>query len=307
MTTYNLTNQKDTFEGGSGNDTFKGPWGGNDILRGNGGNDNFAIESGQYGLINGGSGNDTIHLKGAGYTQLDSALKIVGVEKLVVDASNLYATVDQLDSFKTFDINNNSDQFHFFLKGAGGKLDFSSSFVQSQKLYVEAEQATSKVDITGSNHSDWMLGSDYSDNLSGLKGNDVMYGGAGNDVLRGGLGKDTLYGDDGKDTFLFNTKPSAGNLDHIGDFRWTDDVIKLDDSVFKWTGQHHGEISASEFKVIGNGQKQDANDHILYNEKTGVLSYDVDGKGGHAAVAFAVADNYSGDIPTVTYHDIFIV
>ena len=306
MTTYKLTTNKDTFSGGSGADTFSGPGGSNDVLRGNGGNDTFAFQKGQYGLDDGRTGQDRLHMVGDTNNAFETNLKIVGIESLTVDSTGLYATVDQLDSFTKFDVNNNSKEFTFFLSGKGGTLDFSKSFTEPQKLTVDAIDATSAVKITGSAHSDELQGSDFSDTLNGYNGNDLIYGAIGNDKISGGLGNDHLFGEDGHDTFVFDTKLGPSNIDHIGDFRYTDDTIKLDHHIFTWTGQHGSALKASEFKVIGNGQQEDANDHIIYNQKTGDLYYDVDGKGGHAMVKFAVLDDYSGSNPLLTYHDILM-
>lgn len=308
MTTYTLDTNQNTINAGNGTDIFQGLGGGNDSLRGNGGNDLFNIEIGQTGLIDGGTGFDRIHMTGPGFNnEFTAGLNIVGVEELIMDATNLFATVAQLKGFTHFGVNNESDSFSMFLQGAGGTLDFSKSFTEPQQLNIEAEQATSRVVITGSAGKDQIIGSDFGDWLNGGKGNDTVYGEAGSDVLNGGLGRDTLYGGDGKDAYVFDTAVSGGNVDHLGEFRPLDDSIRLDDAVFQWTGQALGTLKQNEFKVIGNGQTIDADDHILYNQNTGAIYYDADGSGGKSAQLFAIADNFSGDLPVLTYQDFIII
>jgi Ca2+-binding RTX toxin-like protein len=307
MTTYTLDTNQNTINAGNGTDIFQGLGGGNDSLRGNGGNDMFDIQTGQTGLIDGGTGYDRIHMTGAGYTNLDAGMNITGVEELIVDSTNLMATVAQLKGFTHFGVNNDADTFSMFLQGTGGTLDFSNSFVEPQALNIEAVMATSRVVITGSDGKDQIIGSDFGDWLNGGKGNDTVYGEAGSDVLNGGLGRDTLYGGDGKDAYVFDTAVSASNVDHLGEFRPLDDSIRLDDAVFQWTGQALGTLKQNEFKVIGNGQTIDADDHILYNQNTGAMYYDADGSGGQSAKLFAIADNFSGDLPVLTYQDFIII
>lgn len=306
MTNHTLTTNANTISAGNGTDFFSGPGGGIDILHGNGGSDFFSIETGQTGTINGGSGLDRIHMTGPGFNnEFDAGLTIIGVEELIMDATNLFATVAQVKGFTHIGINNSSDSFSLFLQGAGGTLNFSSRFTDPQQFNIEAELATSAVHITGSAGRNQMIGSDFGDRLNGGGGVDTIYGGAGNDLVNGGLGRDYLYGDDGRDGFVFDTA-LAGNYDHIGDFRPADDSIRLDDSIFQWAGQTLGTLKASEFKVIGNGQSVDADDRILYNENAGVIYFDADGAGGAAPVVFAVADNFSGSIPILTFQDFII-
>lgn len=307
MTTFTLTSMNNEHSGGNGTDIFEGPGGGNDVLRGNGGNDTFNIQYTQTGVINGGAGHDQIRMVGGSYIDLNFNLSIKGVEELTVDSGVVYAKASQLSGFETININNDLDYFSVHLWKSGGSLDFRESFTEPQTLNINAELATSAVQIVGSERANEIIGSDFGDKLAGAGGGDTLYGGFGNDIVGGGRGKDTLYGDDGRDAFVFNQKPGAAHLDHLGDFRPTDDVIQLENSVLKWAGQDTGPLAASAFKVIGNGQRIDANDHILYNESNGEILFDVDGRGGEAAVAFAVADNFSGDIPNITHQDFVIV
>jgi len=121
-------------------------------------------------------------------------------------------------------------------------------------------------------------------------------------VIKGEYGNDTLLGDGRQDFFVFNTKLGTSktdrkvNFDAIKDFKVVDDSIWLDDKIFKNAalkklGKGASEASpkqlTSKFFKIGDKAK-DKDDYIVYNKKTGVLSYDADGSGSkHKAVEFA--------------------
>jgi len=122
-----------------------------------------------------------------------------------------------------------------------------------------------------------ITGDSDGDNLRGTSGSDLIEG-KGGDVVSGGSGEDA---------FVFDTTPGSTNVDTILDFSPDDDTIRLNDSVFTMLEQ--GTLSADNF-VTGNGAK-DADDYIIYNDKTGALSYDADGAGAAAAVQFGVIDN----------------
>jgi Ca2+-binding RTX toxin-like protein len=119
--------------------------------------------------------------------------------------------------------------------------------------------------------------------LKGGKRADVLVGGDGNDYLNGGLGKDKLTGGEGQDVFAFTSRLGAGNLDRVLDFG-PEDTLVLSSKIFK--GLAKGGLAKGAFRI---GSKAiDENDHILFNRKTGVLSFDADGSGTeHEAVAFA--------------------
>ena len=122
---------------------------------------------------------------------------------------------------------------------------------------------------------------------------DTLVGDVGDDTLNGRLGKDKLTGGAGEDAFQFTTKLGKNNIDHITDFTANNDTIELSHRIFK--ALLHPtlptELSAAEFRI--GTKAKDKDDHIIYDKKHGGLYYDSDGKGGHAAIQFAVLDNHS--------------
>jgi hypothetical protein len=132
-----------------------------------------------------------------------------------------------------------------------------------------------------------LSGTSGADRLTGTSGNDKIDGKSGNDMIWAKNGSDVLSGGTGKDSFTFDTKPGGNNVDLILDFNVADDTIRLNDSAFtklKW-----GALSASSF-VVGT-KALDSNDRVIYDNKTGALSYDADGSGSIAAIKFAQIDN----------------
>lgn len=141
------------------------------------------------------------------------------------------------------------------------------------------------------------VGSAADDVFKAGDGNDILGGGLGNDVLWGGYGNDVLSGGGGKDVFVFASKLGTArtdrkvNFDKITDFNVKDDTIRLDNAVFTKLGKKGSEASPAKinkaFFTIGSTAK-DQNDYLIYNNKTGVLSYDKDGSGKAQAVEIAI-------------------
>jgi Ca2+-binding RTX toxin-like protein len=151
--------------------------------------------------------------------------------------------------------------------------------------------------LKGSSRNDFLIGHEGHDKLYGYKGNDKLFGGEGKDYISGsfgrdyicgGAGNDTLYGGPGKDAFVFDAMSSRhSGRDTIKDFRVVDDTILLDNAVFSMLGKN-GALKASAFWASASGKAHDRSDRILYDEDSGILSYDADGSGKGAAVAFAI-------------------
>ncbi|KQT49981.1 hypothetical protein ASG52_07825 [Methylobacterium sp. Leaf456] len=140
--------------------------------------------------------------------------------------------------------------------------------------------------------------------LTGNSRANTLVGGYGEDILNGREGADILTGSGWRDTFSFDAALGKGNVDRITDFSSLADTIRLENAIFR--GLATGQLAESAFKDLSKGAI-DADDRILYDRKTGQLSYDADGKGGVKAVAFAVLDAIDGERPYVAAHDFLIV
>ena len=120
----------------------------------------------------------------------------------------------------------------------------------------------------------------------GEAGSDRLQGGAGSDLLDGGLAADTLIGGDGEDSFRFSSALGDGNIDRVNDFDAADDLILLDSRIFTEIGDV-GALSFDAFHSSRTGMADDADVRIIYNSRSGTLSYDADGSGAGAAIEFA--------------------
>ncbi|MGO4705997.1 cadherin domain-containing protein [Microvirga sp. 2MCAF38] len=188
----------------------------------------------------------------------------------------------------------------------GVRLDYEQAQSHQIRVKVTDQGGLSFEKVLTVNVGDvaveWTLGSIYNDVIKGGSGKDTIGGGLGDDKLWGGLGNDVLTGGLGKDTFVFNTKLAKTNkankkynLDKIVDFNVKDDTIWLDDAIFKDSdlkklGKGKSELKPGKMKkdffIIGD-KALDANDHLIYNKKTGALYYDADGNGAKEAIQIA--------------------
>jgi Ca2+-binding RTX toxin-like protein len=149
--------------------------------------------------------------------------------------------------------------------------------------------------LEGGRGDDFLNGGKGDDKLIGNEGNDTLYGGRGDDTLIGGKGDDTLVGGRGEDTIVFSgvTKSSNG-FDKILGFESGEDTLQfsLKDVNDAIEGSNKdikddGPLNLKNFASNEDGDAKDKDDYFVYNEDTGVLSFDADGKGGHDATALA--------------------
>jgi serralysin len=171
-------------------------------------------------------------------------------------------------------------------EGAFSSLGAAISFSDgtSSRATVSIGPGTVIETAYGGSGNDRITGNAAHNTLRGNDGNDALSGGRGDDVLAGGNGSDRLAGGSGDDVFVFNTRPSATSIDRVTDFRPVDDTFRLENSVFKKLG-NAGALKSESFWAGTNAH--DENDRVIYNKKTGELSYDADGRGGAADVTIA--------------------
>lgn len=190
----------------------------------------------------------------------------------------------------------NATHRSFRVSVSDGENEFSRSFTLNLNDLVDV--------LTGTKRNDTLKGGVGSDIVKGLAGNDRLSGGAGDDWLYGGLGRDILNGDGGKDIFVFDSKPN--NLDVLWDYNVQDDSIWLENKVFTKLGKSGSATAPAALKKaffkVGDKAK-DKDDYLIYNRKTGYLSYDADGSGSKAAVEIALLKKGLA----ITYKDFFVI
>ncbi|MGO8035690.1 calcium-binding protein [Rhizobium leguminosarum] len=147
---------------------------------------------------------------------------------------------------------------------------------------------TANLSATGNNTANILTGNDGNNSLNGGKGNDRLIGGLGNDKLIGKAGADVLTGGSGGDSFVFDVKPDNTSVDKIRDFSSAaGDKLMLDHSIF-------AELSLSGFSdenfVLGR-KALEADDKLIYDQASGILSYDADGSAAGVAIHVADLDN----------------
>jgi Ca2+-binding RTX toxin-like protein len=129
-----------------------------------------------------------------------------------------------------------------------------------------------------------ITGGARNDTLTGGAGKDQIKGGGGNDRIAGGLGNDALWGNAGQDVFVFEAKVNKKtNLDVIKDFSPKDDMIELSKAVFSKLKAE--KLKTSDFHT--GETPQNPKQKIIYDSKTGFVSYDADGSGAKIAIEFA--------------------
>ena len=166
--------------------------------------------------------------------------------------------------------------------------------------------------ITGNAQANTLMGRGGADVLNGANGADILDGGTGidqcdggraADKLTGGTGRDILTGGTGNDRFIYNATNEG--KDTITDFSSAsagdNDRFEFLGSAFG--GHAAGGLAANQFQVSNADTAGKANVRFFFEQDTGILRFDDDGNGAHAAVIIATLQAGA----TMTIDDIRIV
>jgi len=300
----------DILWGGAGGDVLDGGTGA-DIMRGKSGNDTYLVdESGDQVIEDGpGGGSDTVassvsyrlpaHVENLTAFGASSLTLIGNGLNNVVTGTGGHDVIDGGTGADTMSGGLGDDTYWIDDRADGiidsGGIDTVVASI-THWLGPDVEHAVASgasfLALTGNASANTLAGNAGRNLLAGAAGSDSLSGGGSHDTLNGGSGNDRLAGGTGKDSFVFDTRLGTSktdrtvNFDTITDFSVKDDTIRLENRIFtklKKTG-----TLKDEFFVTGT-QAKDRNDYIVYNKKTGVLSYDADGSGSkYKLVEFAL-------------------
>jgi Ca2+-binding RTX toxin-like protein len=241
------------------------------------------IEASQFGIAHG-STNDMLVINNSGLikSSVDAVAGSFGVEQ-VTNTGRIVGNVD---------LGGGNDVYSGAAGHLAGKV-FAGAGLDtimggSDNDWFEGGDGNDA--LTGNAGNDRLLGQDGNDTLNGGLGNDILNGGIGNDRLYGGAGNDNLTGGAGNDIFVFNTALNAStNRDIVTDFTHGQDKFWLENAVMTKLGAGVHALNTAFFHA--GVAAADANDYVVYNKATGLLSYDADGNGAGGAIAFAILTN----------------
>ena len=273
---------------GAGNDTFLGNEG-NDLIVGGQGADS----------LDGGTGNDIFLI-----THFDShpdwvdgdviiggaGIDTLRITKGAATKTTLVLTNDNFQSMESVEIGTTVDLLN---------VEDSALQLMNNHYYLNARGAISGketadnviVDASGlDNNGLTFIGNENNNTFIGTHQDDTLIGNGGNDTLTGG---------EGADTFVFgkvHTQTVSGNATNRQTYQdVTSDLSGVDTMTdFKAEGQDQIVLEAEMFSALENGLSEDnfvigtkahdANDYLIFNPSTKILSYDDDGIGSDPAV-----------------------
>jgi uncharacterized protein len=296
---------------GAGNDLIDGGAGA-DTMTGGAGDDQYVVDNGGD-IVNEavGEGYDVVYAGVSYALAAGQSIDVLGtVNEAAATAINL--TGNELDNYVTGNAGANT------IDGGAGGVDQlwgrqgdDSYLVDSDDTVVEYAGHGYDIVYARASHT---LSAGFEIEVLGtvdntastaidLTGNELsnfVTGNAGDNVIDGGAGSDFLHGRGGADTFAFTTALGATNVDEILDFVSGTDKIGLDDAIFAGIGTP-GSFDANAF--VAGSAAADADDRIIYDQATGQLFYDADGNGAGAAVLFGLVSG----LPSLTATDFTVI
>ena len=302
----------DTYYGNDGNDVLTGG-GGADYLDGGDGNDTFLIGgfgSGTQGttsaaddgnaewiatgtshdVIVGGADTDTLRIT----TGIGADTEANGT--IVLNNSN-FQGMEVVQVGGTVDLLNVEDEAlqllndHYYHAANSSVDDLSNTLGNNggtiANVVIDASGVTTNgLRFEGNADVNTFIGTTQDDVFVGNGGNDVLTGNAGADIfVFGEVHEQVITGSDTTVQTYVDTAFDLTGVDTITDFTHGSDKLQLSDDQY---ASLMGGITNDNISVNASGTATDADDYLLFNTTTNVLSYDADGSGAGAAIEIAV-------------------
>jgi Ca2+-binding RTX toxin-like protein len=316
----------DVYHGNGGNDLIIGH-GGADQLYGDAGNDIFGIggfgsgvqgttskaddgnaewiaTGAKHDLIVGGSGVDTLRITtGIGAdTQAHGIVVLNNANFQSMEVVQVGATVGRLN-VENSDLQLLND--HYYFKANGTVADLSNTLGNNggtiNNVVVDASGLTTNgLRFEGNGNTQTFIGTTKADVFVGNGGNDTLTGGAGADTfVFGKVHEMVVTGAATAPQSYVDTAFNLTGVDTITDFLHGTDKIELHlDQYANLAG-----FSAANLVSSASGAAADANDYLLFNTTSKMLSYDADGSGAGAAINIATLTG----VTTFTVSDVVVV
>ena len=307
----------DTYYGNGGNDLLIGH-GGADHLDGGDGNDIFVIGgfgSGVQGttskaddgnkewiatganhdLIVGGAGTDTLRVTtGIGANNTTNGTVVLNDANFQsMEVVQVGGTVGRLN------VEDSALQLlndHYYHRANSSVSNLSNTLGNNggtiSNVVIDASGVTTNgLRFEGNADKNTFIGTTKADTFIGNGGNDVLTGGAGADKFVFGKVHEQIV--TGSSTTVPTYTDTAFNLtgvDTITDFTRGSDSLHLNDDQYSAL---MGGITNANVRASAIGTAADANDYLLFNTTSKLLSYDADGNGAGAAVSIAILTGVS--------------
>ena len=299
----------DEYHGNGGNDLIVGH-GGADKLYGDAGNDIFTVGgfgSGVQGttskaddgnaewingaggdLVVGGAGVDTFRITtGIGAdTQAHGTILLTNANFKSMEVVQVGATAGRIN---TEDAALQLLNDHYYHRANGSVADLSNTLGNNggsiNNVVVNASGVTTNgLRFEGNANTQTFIGTTKADVFVGNSGNDTLTGGGGADTfVFGKVHEMVVTGAATAPQSYVDTAFNLTGVDTITDFLHGTDKIELHlDQYTNLSG-----FSAANLVSSATGAAADANDYLLFNTTSKLLSYDADGNGAGAAVDIA--------------------
>ncbi len=194
---------------------------------------------------------------------------------------------------------------HYYFKANGSVADLSNTLGNNggtiNNVVVDAHGLTTNgLRFEGNANTQTFIGTTKADVFVGNGGNDTLTGGAGADkFVFGKVHEMVVTGAATAPQSYVDTAFNLTGVDTITDFLHGTDKIELHlDQYTNLAG-----FNASMLRSSATGAAGDANDYLLFNTTSKMLSYDADGNGAGAAVNIATLTG----VTTFTASDVVVV